>query len=92
MKLISKIGMFSGITAIFFALAACGTTTRTSSYTATVVSPVTPYYVTTATTYRTSVVKRRTCVGQSYYYQTFCPSNWRVTGYRSCYPKRYSCW
>lgn len=92
MNLISKIGMFGGVLAMFVALAACGTSTRTTSYSATVVTPVTPYYVTSSTTYRTKVYKRRACVGKSYYYQRYCPSSWKATGYRSCYPKRYNCW
>ena len=93
MKLLSKIGLFCGITTACLALVACGgTTTRTTTYTANVVTPVVPYTVTTTTTYRTKVYKRPTCVDKSYYNQTYCTNSWQVTGYRNCGSKQYTCW
>ena len=92
MKIISKFAVGLGLASLMVLLSACGTTARTTSYSATVVTPVTPYYTTTTTTYRTRVYRKKSCVGQTYYYQNYCPESWRNTGYRSCSPKRYYCW
>ena len=91
LKVVSRLLLAAGIVLI---AAGCATVREpTYVYSDTMVVPVDRTYVTTTTkTYTTRVFRTKYCVGQNYYYTNFCPTSWRGTGYRACYPQRYYCW